>query len=70
MFYVEVRSSNAEAFDEIANTLAEMEWEFGTDHRVVGEPELGELYVTRCTYDDRVSDLRGLKNIKYLSLPV
>ena len=52
-FFV-VRSSNERAFDEVANTLAEMEWEFGTGHRVVGEPELGELYVARCTYDDRV----------------
>ena len=54
---MKVRSSNEKAFDEIANTLAEMEWEFGTGHRVEGEPELGELYVTRCTYDDRVGDL-------------
>ena len=54
---MKVRSSNEKAFDEIANTLAEMEWEFGTGHRVEGEPELGELYVTRCTYDDRVGYL-------------
>ena len=53
-----MRSSNEKAFDEIANTLAEMEWEFGTGHRVEGEPELGELYVTRCPYDDRVGDFK------------
>jgi len=59
-FFV-VRSSNEKAFDEIANTLAEMEWEFGTGHRVEGEPELGELYVTRCTYDDRYYRIMALE---------
>ena len=49
---------------QIANTLGEMEWELGTDHRVVGEPELGELYVTRCTYDDRVRhDISGVMTL-------
>jgi len=59
-FFV-VRSSNDKAFDQIANTLGEMEWELGTDHRVVGEPELGELYVTRCTYDDRYYRIMALE---------
>ena len=64
---MKVRSSNEKAFDEIADTLAEMEWELGTNHRVEGEPELGELYVTRCTYDDRVSEISEQKKI---NLPV
>ena len=52
-FFV-VRETNEDDFNHICDTLTGMEWEFGTNHRVVGEPELGELYVTRCTRDDRV----------------
>jgi len=59
-FFV-VRETNEDDFNHICDTLTGMEWEFGTNHRVVGEPELGELYVTRCTRDDRYYRVMALE---------